>query len=256
MIKATKRRLGLWWSKLSPVVARLRPDIWTSRQWTKRSRQYWTSGWRSDPRGAVNHPSAYWAGGGEASYTSDLVPFLESRQEPLTSFLEIGCNAGRNLFHVAQHFPKASLAGIDINNEAIEFARANVPGAGGWDLRVGDLTDPSVLGAFPDDGMDIVFSMAVLVHLPPGNEKERILRECLRIARVGLLLIEPHRAGRPIWNTVPDRRMSPFSIDDYQRYLPALRAHVEVTHAGPEDPYRLLFFETLAGRVGSHSAPR
>lgn len=238
-----KRRVGLLVSRAGPIWARWRPDIWTGGQWLARSQQYWRTGWRDDPRGAVNHPEAYWAGGdGHASYTPDLLHFLASAGDPPGSVLEIGCNAGRNLFHLAQSYPGIRLAGIDINPEAIAFAKAHVLGAAALDLRVGDLSAPQTLRAFPDDLVDVVLSMAVLVHLPPGEVKARILRECLRIARRGVLLIEPHRAGSVTWNTVPNRRMSPFSIDDYTRYVSVPPTLPQPTHRGEGDPYRLLYF--------------
>ncbi len=256
MVRAARRVAGRLWSRMAPIVARLRPDLWTQRQWIGRSREYWTRGWRDDPRGMVNSPATYWADGNEdESYTPDLIRFLKNLKRPLDSFLEIGCNAGRNLFHVGRLFPNAKLSGIEINREAIEFARAHVPGARQWDLRCGDLANPAVLEDFPDHSVDIVFSMAVLVHLPPGDEKRRIINECLRIARIGLLLIEPHRAGHPVWNTVADKRISPFSIDDHRRYLPTLD-HLELTHRGPDDPYRVLFFPAPARPAELHPLVR
>jgi SAM-dependent methyltransferase len=99
------------------------------------------------------------------------------------SVLELGCNVGRNLWMLRRRHPGLTLAGVDINPEAIEHARRRVEG----DLFVGDLYDPgATLG---HRTADVVFTMGVLIHLHPDTVPE-LLAEMVKRARRAVVLVE------------------------------------------------------------------
>lgn len=85
------------------------------------------------------------------------------------SFLEIGCNAGRNLSFLYNHGFR-NLAGIEINELSInETMREHFP-----DLYktgrfyIGNAAHE--IKNIPDDSYDVTFSIGVLEHIPPGDK--------------------------------------------------------------------------------------
>ena len=210
--------------------------------WLEHSREYWARGYKKDSRGeVVNAPESYWLEGDvEASYTVDLLDAL-TEVGGTESAIELGCNAGRNLHHVWRAYPEAKLTGIDINEEALAYAREHAEGANEWELRHGDLTDPHLLDHLPDGSVDVIYSVAVLVHLPPGEHKAKLLEICRRKARKAIILIEPHTEGEMVWNRVDDQTMSPFCIEDYRPYLPG-NLTVRQTRKGDDSYYDVLIW--------------
>ncbi len=53
---------------------------------------------------------------------ASILASLRSMPVPPTSILDVGCGGGFMVLMLAKHFPKAEVAGIDINPRAIEFA--------------------------------------------------------------------------------------------------------------------------------------
>ena len=79
----------------------------------------------------------FWGQLGSYHLTNDTDPIAIARSRwisqqivPLVNpsrFIEIGCNSGRNLFYLQQDYPKMELKGIDVNQNAINFARSTKP---------------------------------------------------------------------------------------------------------------------------------
>ena len=78
------------------------------------------------------------------------------------SILEIGCNEGANLRCMREVIPEIKLAGIDINKNAVNFARSTMPNA---NIVCGSIYDLDKY--FKEKEFDLVFSMGVMIHLPP-----------------------------------------------------------------------------------------
>jgi SAM-dependent methyltransferase len=97
------------------------------------------------------------------------------------SVLEFGCNVGRNLAAIRESDPSVSLSGVDINAEAVAFGRND------RDLNLSQ-ADETFVEKQPDDSFDVIFTVSVLDHVP--NPKP-ILKEMVRVARLGVLLLEP-----------------------------------------------------------------
>jgi pseudaminic acid biosynthesis-associated methylase len=104
-------------------------------------------------------------------------PFWAERHEKLgfTSALEIGCNVGGNLRHLAALLGVENVAGIDINEHALEVLREAVPGV---DVRIASARSLP----FADGAFDLVFTTGVLIHQAP-DELPGIMDEIVRCSR-------------------------------------------------------------------------
>jgi predicted O-methyltransferase YrrM len=106
------------------------------------------------------------------------------------SLLELGSHSGPNLRLAAREFPEARVGGIEINSAVVSRARQLLQddGLGRVELTVGSVVD--VLPGLADDSEDLVFSCFALAYVPPG-QLIGVLRDSLRVARSGLVLVEP-----------------------------------------------------------------
>ena len=87
--------------------------------------------------------------------------------------LELGCGTGRNLILAAQRYPAAKFFGIDISEEMLATARANVEKAGLTDrirLAQGDASCVDTSSAFGRHAFDRVFISYALSMIPPWRE--------------------------------------------------------------------------------------
>ena len=91
------------------------------------------------------------------------------------SALEIGCNLGGNTRWLADLLGPENVAGIDVNEHALEVLRANIPGV---DVRVAKARELP----FADSSFDLVFTTGVLIHQPPA-ELPAVMDEIVRCAR-------------------------------------------------------------------------
>ncbi len=114
---------------------------------------------------------AHWAG-----YIAEQIIRLDP-----ASVLEFGCNRGRNLVEIGRLNGDIRLAGVDVNPDAVDWGRHRH----GLDLRVGD---ESLLSTMEDQAFDVTFTLSVLDHLP---DPRPALKELIRLARKGIVLLEP-----------------------------------------------------------------
>ena len=118
----------------------------------------------------------FWGQLGSYHLTNDTDPIAIARSRwisqqivPLINpsrFIEIGCNSGRNLFYLQQDYPKMELKGIDVNQNAINFARSTKP------FIAFELSDAHNW-AEPKDSWDCALTMSVIDHIP--EEASRLL---------------------------------------------------------------------------------
>lgn len=90
-----------------------------------------------------------------AEFFADLLNFTGAK-----SVLEVGCNKGHNLEAINHLRPDVFTHGIDINQEALEIAKAN-------GLSVSDMPASEVGMCF--QAFDMVFSAGLLIHIPPSE---------------------------------------------------------------------------------------
>ncbi|MCX5811474.1 MAG: class I SAM-dependent methyltransferase [Proteobacteria bacterium] len=102
------------------------------------------------------------------------------------SFLEIGCNAGRNLNYLLNH-GYTDLAGIEINNASVNVVlKERFP-----DLYkkgtffIGNALDE--IKTIPDARYDVVFSIGVLEHIP--YEDKALFNEIARVSKQYIAII-------------------------------------------------------------------
>ena len=92
--------------------------------------------------------------------------------------LDLGCGNGR--FY--QFLKNVRYTGIDNSSELIKIAKENHPQA---DFKVGDALDLPFL----DNSFDIIFSMAVLHHIPSKELRGRFLKEARRVLKEKGILV-------------------------------------------------------------------
>lgn len=112
-----------------------------------------------------------------------------ARFEPVSSVLELGCHSGPNIRLLATRFPDALITGIDVNLPAIEEARRSLAHFPNVTTRHTDLRPE--LARLEDNGIDCVVSCFALAYVDPDDIDE-VLRQAWRVARKGLVLMEPH----------------------------------------------------------------
>lgn len=106
--------------------------------------------------------------------------------------LDVGCNVGALLGDCRQNYPAVSLAGVDVNAEAIEKARAFLPDASIHHLQGTELP-------FDDASFDCVTCIEVLEHIP-AELRPGVLREVERVlAPGGLFVIRTPHSGVFDW---------------------------------------------------------
>jgi pseudaminic acid biosynthesis-associated methylase len=88
------------------------------------------------------------------------------------SALEIGCNVGGNLRWIAEGLGTENVAGIDINQRALEILREHAPGI---DVRIAAARELP----FEDGAFELAFTMGVLIHQPPEHLDE-VMSEIVR----------------------------------------------------------------------------
>ena len=87
------------------------------------------------------------------------------------SLIELGPNIGMNLKAVQLLFPKAKLAGVEINQDATEILKAEFP--------QGDFFNESIFDFEPQTKYDLCLIKGVLIHLNPdmlGQAYEKLYK--------------------------------------------------------------------------------
>lgn len=97
----------------------------------------------------------------------------ELRPRDHATILEIGCGTGRNLIAIARAYPRASCFGLDISEEMLTTARANIARAGLQDritLRQADATSFDPNQCFGRQKFDCIVISYALSMIPPWRE--------------------------------------------------------------------------------------
>lgn len=116
--------------------------------------------------------------------TAALVDSVQALKLDSPAILEIGCNSGRNLFGLWDAGYR-DLTGIEINLSAIRMMRESRP-----DCTIAAIPHAveDIIQQLPSRHFDVVFTMAVLLHLPPTSEW--VFAEMVRISAHYLITIE------------------------------------------------------------------
>jgi len=84
-----------------------------------------------------------------------------SKTANISSVIELGSNIGLNLIAINQLLPKAHLAAMEINNQAI-LELKKIP-------CISDIYHESILNFHPQKIYDLAFTKGVLIHLNPDK---------------------------------------------------------------------------------------
>ncbi len=148
----------------------------------EKMRRDWDRRARIDPRYWVAATQDATVESYEASGDRDaamLVAGLRGRVGPEANVLDLGCGMGRLTVRAAERF--GHVDGVDISPEMIEVARREHGARPGVAFHVNSGAD---LAGFPDAAYDLVFSYAVLSHVPPEVARA-YFREVSRVLRPG-----------------------------------------------------------------------
>lgn len=176
-----------------------------------RLRHLWQRSWADAYVGSAGHPH-------RDQIVDRILAF-----GTVDSVLEVGCATGANLVRLHERSPAVRLYGIDISLAAIRAGR-RVSQSQGKEVRMLVGSGES-LRDLPARSVDVVFSDAVLMFLPPATV-ERTLRGMLHLCRKGLILNEYCQIGRA--SRFEDGRW----IHDYPAVIHAISPTVKVA-VGP-----------------------
>src|SRR4051794_6706904 len=152
------------------------PWVWSAQQ----CRAFWAS--ITEGEHDKNEPSSYAAK--NRAIVGTLNEFWAPEVSPTDSVLEIGCNAGANLKGLHERGFR-DLSAIEINPAAIEELHRSFPELSPT-IHLGPVEE--MLCELPDDSVDVVFTMAVLIHLHPSERG--VFREMARVARRHVCVVE------------------------------------------------------------------
>ena len=145
--------------------------------------EYW-----STPLDNDNRTEGYLQPVGRSRYLQALI----ERFFPATSSaLEIGCNLGRNMNHLTTVMG-IDTAGMEISARAIQHMKSHFPALSGARTYLGDVVER--IKEVPDKSYDLVYSMAVLMHLHPDTPSS-FWSDMVRTAGRGIITIENETSG-------------------------------------------------------------
>jgi len=107
------------------------------------------------------------------------------------SLLELGCNCGVNLEKLQRRGYKL-LSGVETSLAAIEIFEQNYPGLfANTSVYTGSFEE--VLPGLPTDSVDVVFTMAVAMHIHPASNS--LFAEMVRVAKSYVCTVELETAN-------------------------------------------------------------
>lgn len=104
------------------------------------------------------------------------------------AIMEIGCNVGRNLM-ILKFGNYNNLTGIELSEKAISLMHHTFPVSTSFKIHTGPVEQ--IIYTLDAEKFDIIFTMAVLEHLPP--ESEHVFPEIVRTCKKYLITIEDER---------------------------------------------------------------
>lgn len=91
----------------------------------------------------------------------NLFSRILSRTKSISSVIEFGANIGLNLIAINQLLPKAHLAAVEINAQAVLELKKN--------SFISDVYHESILNFHPTNSYDLSFTKGVLIHVSPDK---------------------------------------------------------------------------------------
>lgn len=139
--------------------------------------------WRNPPPTEGNNPDDYAKVQGRSE---NVVEFYRARLAPDAPILEFGCNVGRNL-NALRVAGARNLAGVEISAVAVERMAVHFPELHAT-ARIMVGPGEEIFPKLQDSEFDLVFTMAVLLHVHPDSES--LFAEIARVTGRYLVTIE------------------------------------------------------------------
>lgn len=189
-------------------------SIFATRQTTKQHHNYWKNrkiDWNRHYTDTWNHPHRE-------------VICNKLRSWKWVSILEVGCASGPNLIKIWGQFPKADVAGVDINPDAIQTAQNIFR-----DLTKDWFKEFGVRRVLPwfkvnsannimisDDATDIIMSDRTLIYVGSRDIKKYLL-EMKRVTRNRIMLVEFHH--KSWWKRLVCKLKTGYNAHNYKKLL-------------------------------------
>lgn len=135
-----------------------------------------------------NPPESYLEGSERSEF---LAGILEQYAPHSASVLEIGCNVGRNLNCLLDH-GYTKLTGVEINANALAMLRQSFPRLAATATLINSPLE-EVAPRFRDGQFDVIYTMAVLMHIHPDSDE--MFTHIARAASGHVITIEDETFG-------------------------------------------------------------
>jgi SAM-dependent methyltransferase len=210
------------------------PGLADGRQ---RSRSEIHDYWRKPPDGS-NQPTDYLDPQGGQTRSHFLVSLIDDLPKGAAT-LEVGCNVGRNLHHLYRA-GYTDLTAIEISADAVAELHRNYPDTA---ARATILNQPAeeALPTLASGRFDLVFTMAVLVHVHPDSEHV-VFPQLARVASGRLITLEDERSTHS-WRHFPRSYDEMFKPLGFQQ---TRSEQCDVKRHGLPPAYQLRVFERVA----------
>ena len=185
------RKLIPQWERVYPSTAALQ-DAWDF---------YSECGWQDPPK--------------------QLAAPLQQLQWNTGRILDYGCDTGVMLQFFAQHFPQATLYGVDINRSALRQGRGLFP-----ELNLVECDGLKI--PFRDGYFDLIFLCAVLKHVR-FEDRANLFAEFRRVARF-LYVVEAHSESK----RTEEKHGFTFYYSDFREELGATLTELHFSRAGTD----------------------
>lgn len=148
--------------------------------------------------------------------------------------LEFGCGTGLNLPLLKQAFPKARVAGTDVDPRLLEQARRRAPGV-----------DLIPFGSWEAEEWDLIYINGVFHHIPPLEWRDWLKRLCASNADAGCMALFENNPWNPGTHWVMSR--IPFDRDATMAWPHSLRNMLHVAGYGEVRSRFLFIFPRFLG---------
>jgi SAM-dependent methyltransferase len=99
-------------------------------------------------------------------------------RDSIAKILDLGCGQGNTTRMLAEHFPSASVTGLEYDANLIGQASIDPSNPPAVQFKQGDASELP----YPAASFDLVFTRYMLLHVP---DPPRVIREMLRVTRAG-----------------------------------------------------------------------
>lgn len=135
--------------------------------------------------------------------------YLSAHLHCATEVLDVGCGPAIIAAQVAKRWPNARVTGIELNDRKLDTATTLPP-----NLVVRSANALSL--PFPDSQFDVVYCRFLLEYL---GDKEKAIREMVRVCRTGGTVILQDLDGQMVWHYPPDESLD----ESIEKVLKGLR---------------------------------